>query len=143
MPYVKNWLHCAWSTKNQVQCFTPVKKNVIMKHIRTTAATKGIYIDLINGGSDHLHCILLLNYDQTLSKVMQVIREESAYWINKNKILKEKFEWDESYYGLSFSAAHIIKVTDYLNKQEEYHKTKSWKEECIEMMQFNGFSKCI
>jgi putative transposase len=113
-----------------------------MNHIRTNAATKGIYIDQMNGGSDHLHCILLLNCDQTLSKVMQVIREESTYWINRNRILKEKFEWDNDYYGLSFSTSHFVKVADYINRQDEYHKLKSWDDECSELMKYYGFYRC-
>ncbi len=142
MQYVKNWLHCAWGTKDQVQCLSPAKKNVIMNHIRTHSATRGIYIDMINGGADHLHCIILLDCNQTLSKIMQVIREESTNWINKNRILKEKFEWDNDYYGLSFSTSHFAKVSDYLQKQEQYHKLKTWNDECIEMMKYYDFSKC-
>ena len=141
MPYVKNWLHCVWGTKDRVSILHPERRLEITKHILSNAAAKEIYIDFINGYSDHLHCLLLLNYDQSLSKVMQLIKGESSWWINKNKISKLRFEWADEYYGASVSQSHVDRVRDYIKNQEEHHRYKSWEEECEEFMRDLDFSK--
>lgn len=141
MPYVKNWLHCVWGTKNRVHFLRPERKYEIISHIRTNAGSKGIYIDFLNGHSEHLHCLLLLNCDQTLSRVMQMIKGESSYWINKTKLINLKFEWADEYYGVSVSESHLNRVREYIKNQEEHHRTKTWVEECNEFMEQCGFSE--
>jgi putative transposase len=141
MPYVKNWLHCVWGTKNKAKFLLGDTKFEVIDHIRANAKVKGIYIDFLNGHNDHLHCLLSLNHDQSLSKVMQLIKGESSFWINKNSLLKYKFEWAEEYFGISISESHLPKVREYIKNQEQHHKIKTWDEEYDELIQNYGFNK--
>ena len=93
MAYIKNWLHCVWGTKNRVPYLTGRFISDLINHIKINTKEKGIYIDTINGHKEHMHCLISLDPDQTLSKVMQLIKDESSYWINKNILTKNKFEW--------------------------------------------------
>jgi putative transposase len=141
MAFVRNWLHCVWGTKDRKPFMTGELKFEILNHIKTNAKTKGIYIDFINGHIEHIHCILSLNPDQCLSKVMQLIKGESSFWINKNAITKNKFEWADEYFGVSVSESQLSIVRDYIKNQEEHHKNKTWAEEYDEFMQQYGFNK--
>ena len=141
MPYVKNWLHCVWGTKNRVPFLTGEMKYEVINHIRANAREKGIYVDFLNGHSEHLHCLLSLNPDQSLSKVMQLIKGEASFWINKNTLTRHKFEWSEEYFGVSVSESHLPKVREYIRNQEEHHKIKTWEEEYKEFISQYGFDK--
>jgi putative transposase len=141
MPYVKNWLHCVWGTKNKIPFLLGETKFDIINHIRTNARSKGIYIDFLNGNREHLHCLLTLKHDQSLSKVMQLIKGESSFWINKNSLTKYKFEWAEEYFGISVSESHISIIREYIKNQEVHHKIKTWQEEYDELMEKYGFDK--
>lgn len=141
MPYVKNWLHCVWGTKNRTSFLTPSKKYNIISHIRTNAGIKGIYIDFLDGYSEHLHCLLLLHCDQTLSFVMQIIKGESSYWINKNMLTREKFEWADEYYGVSVGESDLDRVREYIKNQEEHHRVMTWEQEYEEFLQTCSFSQ--
>ncbi len=112
----------------------------MIEHIRSNAKVKGVYIDFINGYTDHIHCLITLNHNQSLSNVIQLIKGESFYWINKNSLLKNKFEWAEEYFGASVSESHLPKVRSYIKNQELHHKTKTWKEEYNELMEQYGKS---
>jgi REP element-mobilizing transposase RayT len=59
------------------------------QHIKENAKQKGVFIDFVNGYSDHCHCLVSLGVDQTIQKVMQLIKGESSFWINKNNILEK------------------------------------------------------
>jgi putative transposase len=139
MPYVKNWLHCVWGTKDRFPFLSGEMKYEVIKHIRTNTKTKNIYIDFLNGHSEHIHCLLSLNPDQSLSKVMQMIKGEASFWINKNGLTKRKFEWAEEYFAVSVSESHLPKVREYIKNQEEHHRVKKWEEEYKELLEQYGF----
>ena len=129
MSYVRNWLHCVWCTKNRAPFLTKAIKNELLNHILLNAKEKGIYIDKLNGHNEHLHCLISLSPDQSLAKVMQLIKGESSFWINNNKLTKSKFEWAVDYYAVSVSESHLPGVRDYILRQEEHHRKKSCDEE--------------
>ncbi len=141
MSYVRIWLHCVWGTKNRIPFITKDNKKTIIDHIRENAEKKEIYLDFINGNKEHLHTIISLNKEQSISSVMHLIKGESSFWINKNKLTKTKFEWADEYFAVSVSESHINKVRDYIKNQEEHHRNKTWQEECDEFMEKYGFAR--
>ena len=141
MAYIRIWIHCVWATKNRAPFITKDNKMTIINHIRENAKEKGIYIDFINGSKEHIHCNISLNQDQNISKVMQLIKGESSYWINKNNVTQNEFEWADEYFAVSVSESHINRVREYIKNQEEHHRTKTWEEECNEFLDKYGFTK--
>lgn len=104
MPYIKIYIHFVWSTKNRKPYLDSSElRNKIWDHITDNATSKNIFIDIVNGYHDHCHTLISLGIDQTISKVMQLIKGESSYWINKNELCKEKFEWQDEYFAVSVS----------------------------------------
>jgi REP element-mobilizing transposase RayT len=63
----------------------------VFQHIRENAREKDIFIDFINGYVEHVHCLISLNPEQTLKQIMQLLKGESSFWINKNNLCREKF----------------------------------------------------
>ena len=122
MPFVKVMIHAVGRTKNREPFLTSEIRALVIKHIKENAKVKGIHIDSINGYTEHLHCLFGLNADMSLSKAMQLIKGESAYWINKNNLIKNKFEWADEYYAASVSESVVEKVRVYIDKQEQHHK---------------------
>jgi len=141
MSYVRIWLHCVWGTKNRFAFITKQNKREIVDHIRENAGKKNIYIDFINGHKEHLHCLISLNKDQTIAKVMQLIKGESSRWINKSRLAQTKFEWADDYFAVSVGESQVNRVREYIKNQEEHHRIKSWQEECEEFLKKYGFTK--
>lgn len=139
MSYVRNWLHCVWSTKDRSQLLVPEKKKVIFNHIRENAKSKGIFLKTIGGGKEHIHCLISLNADQSLAKIIQLIKGESSFWINQNQLVPGKFEWAREYFAVSVSESQVQKVEKYILNQEEHHKKKSCDEEYSEFMKNYNF----
>jgi len=103
MSYVRIWLHCVWGTKNRTPFINRNNKKTIVDHIRENAQKKEIYIDFINGHKEHIHCTISLKKNQCISNVMQLIKGESSFWINKNDVTNTKFEWVDEYFAVSIS----------------------------------------
>lgn len=139
MAYVKIAIHAVWGTKNKFPFLTPAIKKQVIEHIWQNAKSKNIYIDRLNGVENHLHCLFYLNADMSVSKAMQLIKGESAYWINKTKLIKSKFEWADEYYAASVSESVLSRVRNYIDNQEEHHKKISFQEECEKFNKLYGF----
>lgn len=121
MAYVKIYVHAVWGTKNRYPYLTSEIKSKVIDHIKENAKVKQIHIDCVNGVSEHLHCLMALNADMSIAKAMNLIKGESAFWINRNNITKLKFEWADEYYAASVSESGLSKVREYINNQEIHH----------------------
>ena len=142
MPFVKVYIHFVWATKNHVpMILSEVNRQKVWQHIFENARSKGIFIDFINGYSDHCHCLISLGIDQTMSKVMQLIKGESSIWINRNNLSKGKSEWQDEYFALSVSESVLDKVREYIKNQEEHHKHETFQEEYDKFIKIYGFKK--
>jgi len=129
MSWVRIWVHTVFATKNRVPFLTKEIKVKVVDHIFKNAKTKEIIIHSLNGHLDHIHCLVSLNKDMTLSKTMQLIKGESSFWINKNKLTTEKFSWQDDYWAVSVSESHVERVSNYIKNQEEHHAKKSFENE--------------
>lgn len=142
MPFVKVYIHFVWSTKNRVPFLDSVElRQKLWQHIKTNAKQKGIFIDFVNGHTDHCHCLVSLGIDQTIQKVMQLIKGEASFWINKEKLTKQKFEWQDEYFAVSVSESVLEKTRNYIKNQEDHHKTKTFRQEYDEFISKYGFEK--
>ncbi len=134
MAHVRFWAHAVWGTKNRHPYLTGEIRTAVIDHIKSNAENKNIYVYRINGHLEHLHCLLALNADMSITKTMQLIKGESSLWINKHKITNLKFEWAEEYFSVSVSESLLGKVAEYIDNQEEHHKRVTFSEECALFM---------
>ena len=74
-----------------------------------------------------------------MAKVMQLLKGESAYWMNKNHLLKHKFEWQDEYYAVSVSETALDKVRTYIRNQEHHHRKETYKQEYDELIEAEGY----
>ncbi|SUX48592.1 Transposase and inactivated derivatives [Chryseobacterium indoltheticum] len=96
MPFIKIYIHFVFSTINRIPFLNSTEVRVkVWKHIKENASSKGIYLDMINGYSDHCHCLISLGSNQNIEKIIQLIKGESSFWINKNQLTKDKFAWQD------------------------------------------------
>jgi putative transposase len=141
MGYVKIWVHLVTITKQHQKILPNNIRYDIFDRIRANAKEKNIHLDFINGYVDHIHCLISLNSTQSIDKVVQLIKGESSHWINQNKLVPGKFEWQDDYFAVSVSESSVNKVREYIKNQENHHKKKSFAEEYEEFIKKYGFEK--
>ncbi len=140
MSYIKVYIHYVFSTKNRVPYLS--SKNTrfkLCRHIQENAKEKNIWLDCVGGYYDHMHCLVSLGATQTISNVAKLIKGESSFWINKNKLIVEKFSWQDDYWAVGVSESHVKAVRKYIHNQEEKHKIVSFSEEIDAFMKKHGW----
>jgi putative transposase len=70
MAFVNIRIHAVWGTKRREHILTKEVRIKLFSHIRENAKSKGIFIDCINGYTDHVHCLFSLNADMSVSKAL-------------------------------------------------------------------------
>ena len=83
----------------------------------------------VNGYVDHVHCLIALGKEQSISKVVKLVKGESSRWINKNNICENPFNWQDDYYAVSVGAEQLDSVVNYIKNQEKHHSSKSFEDE--------------
>jgi REP element-mobilizing transposase RayT len=141
MPYTKVMIHFIWATKNRAPLITHELKPLLLSHIKENSIKKEIFIDSLNCVEDHIHILLSLGTEQTIAKTAMLIKGESSYWVNKQKLSKSKFEWQDEYIALSVSESGLTNVRRYIANQEEHHKKKTFMQEYEVFLESNGIDK--
>ncbi|WP_419870209.1 IS200/IS605 family transposase [Chryseobacterium sp. CT-SW4] len=142
MPFIKIYIHLVFSTQNRTPYLNTLDLRIkVWKHIKENCSQKGIYMDMVNGYSDHCHCLLSLGSNQNIEKIVQLIKGESSHWINKNQLTAEKFGWQNDYFALSVSESMLDLIRNYIKNQEKHHKKKTFTEEYQEFIDKYGFGK--
>jgi len=141
MPWIKVWLHFVWCTKDRFPYLQNGIRTRVFEHIRENAVAKKIHIDFLNGFVEHVHCLISLGSDQTLEKLMQLIKGESSFWINKNQLTKKKFGWQDEYFVASVSESNLASVRRYIARQEEHHSKVSFDREFDDILLRAGFQR--
>jgi len=142
MPFIKVYIHFVWSTKNREPYLNSKElRTTVWNHIKEHAKNKGIFIDFISGYNNHCHCLVSLGANQTIQKIMQLIKGESSFWINKNNLTPVKFAWQNDYYGVAVCDAKIDTVRNYIKNQEKHHAKKSYKQELDTFINEHDFKK--
>ncbi|WP_425637233.1 IS200/IS605 family transposase [Algoriphagus yeomjeoni] len=78
---------------------------------------------------DHIHILIGLRPDQSLSSLIQNTKTESSKWVNVNKLSASKFQWQDGFGAFSYAKSQLPQVIKYIQNQEEHHSKKSFIEE--------------
>lgn len=104
-------------------------------YISSIVQNHGHKLIAINNMTDHLHMFVGLNPKQSISDLIKIVKGESSEWINKERLTKHKFLWQEGYGVFSYGRSQVDSVVNYIANQQEHHKEVSFLDEYKLMLQ--------
>ena len=133
--YVKLYVQTVFAVKYRnaliKECFRKELFAVIGNLINET----GCQTIIVNGVEDHVHCFFTLKTTLSLSEVMKSVKAKSSKWVNENKFLEERFEWQRGFGGFSYNQSSIPNVYKYIENQEIHHNQEDFKNEYLKLLQ--------
>jgi REP element-mobilizing transposase RayT len=127
-------IQTVFAVKYRESLLLPSFRQNLFGYIGQTINDLGNKTLIINGVGDHVHCFFGLRPAQSLSKVMQEVKANSSRWINEQRFLKCRFEWQEGFGAFSYSKSQVEAVCLYIKNQEEHHRNKTFREEYLAML---------
>ncbi len=92
----------------------------------------------INGVPNHVHLLLSTRGNCNLSELIRIIKCNSSKWINERKNIRGNFRWQKGYGAFSVGQSEVKRIENYIDRQEEHHARKSFRNEYREILNDNG-----
>lgn len=132
--YAKIYFHIVFAVKNRHSLIHSSFKDELYKYITGIVTNRGQKLIIINGSSDHVHLLLGCTTSFRLDETVKEIKEHSSKWINSRNFLRSKFNWQSGYAAFSVASWNFQIIYDYIERQEEHHRVKTFIEEYIEFL---------
>jgi REP element-mobilizing transposase RayT len=139
--YNKIWIHAIWATKERMPLINSGAEPKIYQFISEQFRESGCPVRIINGMSDHVHCLFLLNPQKSIAEVIKQIKGSSSHYINQNNLIADKFAWQTGYAAYSVSESVVEKVFAYIKNQKVHHQKKSFSQEYEEFLKLNNLDQ--
>lgn len=75
----------------------------------------------------------------SIKEVARLLKGESSHWVNKNKITKTKFAWQDEYMAMGVGDDKLDVVRKYILNQELHHNKVSFQDEYQKFIKRYGF----
>jgi putative transposase len=129
------YIQYVFAVKGRENLLQKAWREKVFKYIAGIIKGKNQKTIIVNGVSDHVHVFIGLKPAMNIADLVRDIKNNSSNFINEQKFLKGKFAWQEGYGAFSYAHSQIENVYQYILKQEEYHKNKTFKEEYVDFLQ--------
>lgn len=132
--YSQLLVHVIFAVKGRQNLISDLWKEELYKYITGIISNKKQKLLCINGVGDHIHILIGLRPDISVSDLVRDIKNNSTNFINTKNFVMGKFSWQTGFGAFTYSNSQIDKVVKYILNQENHHLSKSFKEEYLEFL---------
>ena len=132
--YSQITIHSVFAVKYRENFITKDWRDHLHQYISGIITNKGAKSLAVGGWKDHVHILFGMPVTTCVSDFMSAVKASSSSWINDQHYVKGKFLWQAGYGAFSFAKSQRDIVIKYIMNQEEHHRTKTFKEEYIKML---------
>ncbi|MFA6923286.1 MAG: IS200/IS605 family transposase [Bacteroidales bacterium] len=136
--YTQILYQIVFSTYSRERTLNENNRELLFKYIYGILKNKNCHLYRINGIEDHLHIVTHIHPTIATANLIKDIKLASSSWIKENKIFKHFNGWQEGYGAFTYSIKEKDKLIEYVKNQQNHHKTKTFKEEFIDLLKEHG-----
>jgi len=138
--YIKIYIHVVFAVYKRQPLISNQWSNQLFAYINGIIENNNHKLISINGMPDHVHLLISISPEQSISDLLRDIKTNSTLWINRNQRQDIKFTWQRGYSAFAVSFNDINRVRDYIENQQEHHRVKTYEEEVIHFLNENNIS---
>jgi putative transposase len=127
--YTQLYVHVVFAVKGRNNCIAVNWKDELYKYITGIIINKKQKLIAINGMPDHIHLLVGMKPDGSLSDLVRDIKSNSSKFINEQKWVMGKFDWQTGFGAFTLGHSQLNVIISYIQKQEEHHRIQTFKEE--------------
>lgn len=132
--YSRIYIQIVFAVRGRENLIDNSWKEELYKYITGITRNKGQKLLAINGMPDHVHILIGMEPNCSLSDLVRDVKANSSRFINKKNFVKGKFYWQEGFGAFSYSRSQIDDVIKYIENQERHHSSKSFEIEYREFL---------
>ena len=119
-------IHTIFSTKNREPSLDSATRPRMHAYLATICRDLGGEAFCVGGVSDHVHVVTTLPRTLSQAELIEQIKKPSSKWIKAFGARYRGFSWQRGYPAFSVSPSHLEAVLQYVQRQEEHHRTHTF-----------------
>lgn len=136
--YTQLFVHVVFAVKGRDNLISVKWKDSLYKYITGIISNKDQKLIIINGMPDHVHILISFQPSCILSDLVRDVKANSSRWINENKYVAGKFEWQNGFGAFTVNPYQLKTLIEYISNQEEHHKRKTFRDEYVKFLNENN-----
>jgi len=131
----KIYVHIVFSTKHRFPFLsTPELRNEMHAYLGGTFKELDCPVLTVGGPADHVHILCVLSKNLAASEVIGKVKRSLSKWVKTKGPALRKFSWQNGYGVFSISQSHVDRVRNYIQRQEDHHRRKTFQDEFGEFL---------
>lgn len=132
--YTQLYIHLVFVVKGRENLISEKHREELEKYICGIINNKNCKPLAIYCNPDHTHILLGLHTTVSVSYIARDIKANSSRFINENRWIRGKFNWQDGFGAFSYSKSHLDNVIKYILNQPYHHKKITFREEYIDFL---------
>lgn len=131
-------VHLVFSTKNRQRLISPELQDRLWPYLGGIAKQNDMTALAIGGTQDHVHMLVCIPANLSISKAAQLIKGGSSKWVHDTFPEQRHFAWQEGYGAFSIGVSGVADTIAYINNQAEHHRARTFEEEFVAFLKRHG-----
>ena len=131
-------IHVIFSTKGRFPWLDVDVRSRMHGYLATVCREAGAEVFRIGGVADHVHLIVTLPRTVSQAEMVEGLKKKSSKWIKELAPEYRKFYWQRGYGAFSVSPSQLNVALEYVEKQEQHHRSRTFQDEYREFLQKHG-----
>ena len=131
-------IHIIFSTKDREPWLDSDVRTRMHAYLATVCRDLGAEFVRIGGVADHVHIVTTLPRTVSQAQLVEQIKKASSKWIKAVDARYRGFFWQRGYGAFSVSPSQLDTVVQYVEGQQEHHRTCTFQEEYRELLRRHG-----
>ena len=132
--YTQIYIHIVFAVKGRRNLIPKEYKTELHGYIMGIIKNKKQTVIQINSMPDHIHILVGITPDTTVSGLVRDIKANSSKFINQKRWVIGRFEWQVGFGAFSYSRSQLDDLVKYIKNQEKHHMRKTFREEYLEIL---------
>jgi putative transposase len=129
-------LHLIFSTQGRRNLIKPEFRDDLFAYLGGIVREMQGTALIVNGEQDHIHMLIRVRPTHSAAEIARVVKTNSSRWLREKH--SRDFAWQTGYGVFSVSESSVRDVTEYIAKQQEHHRKRSFQEEYIAFLKKNN-----
>jgi REP element-mobilizing transposase RayT len=109
-------------------------KEELQKYMTGIVTAQGQKLLAIHCMPDHTHILIGQKPNIALSDLVGDIKTGATNFINRQRWVAGRFNWQEGFGAFSYSHSHLTTVIRYIQNQEQHHARKTFQSEFLALL---------
>ena len=138
--YVNCLLHVVFSTRSREPLMPKPWRSKAHDMLANIAHDRGFPTIVVGGVDDHVHLLMSLPKNQSISDCLRILKATSSKWVNDEFFPTRNFAWQEGYGAFAISPSHKEATIAYITNQEGHHRQRTFQDEYRDFLTRQGIT---